>query len=622
MDVNPEAAQFMATDSGATEVEYLSLIESLIGVFKPTYLVETGTWHGDGAAAMLRAAGPRSTVISLCHHALDEPVREGLEIVARERESEIRIVLANTIDLIDGRCGFSWADLTFGKATFAFLDSSIPDRAREFEYISEPSNGVMDFSRPICVCVHDMSLYRHPNDSDSGHLPATVVAIEELCRGRGWQLMRLNQSRGMLVLIKYPDYSSIASTSSTKTAVIASRNDRNKSIYTKDYPLKVVSHDRGGFRGLTGENVLVYFPHGFGDWVHFSHVLPYLEPSNRYWMTRFGDDNSSVMAGSRVDEPILLGVKSAHNEDGGLLSNQHFGMDYHEIDGSQRRLSLPLSVYNACAENDITTALFTCFPETWGALEAPFHTKARGLLQHLVTESAVANIPLGSPLKSCISFDIPSLVTKSVEAKLQNYTGFGERKLCIVGRTGYTSTGKNWGHLWREEEDGRSLPEGEECREFMRLMLRKDPQWTFLVMEDRLWDGNDTMRSDELHCYSYAELFGTPDDPAIPFGYVMRALANLASLAIGVPAGSQHLCMVKQDLPCVGLWIEHYPSWYDEPKEASIHILSKHLRETRCDTRPGSFTESGDLKYRAMPIDTRRIYGEQALAAVEQLLGK
>ena len=30
---------------------------------------------------------------------------------------------------------------------------------------------------------------------------------------------------------------------------------------------------------------------------------------------------------------------------------------------------------------------------------------------------------------------------------------------------------------------------GEECRDFMRLMLKKDSKWLFLVTEDRLFEG-------------------------------------------------------------------------------------------------------------------------------------
>jgi predicted O-methyltransferase YrrM len=136
LELNPEASLFHATDDGETQFEYLALISALIGIFKPTCLVETGTWHGDGAAAMLQAAGPGSRVITLCHHPLSQEVRDGLQAIANEQQNEVTFVQANTRELIAKRSGFSWRELTHGKATFAFLDSSIPDRSYEFAYIS------------------------------------------------------------------------------------------------------------------------------------------------------------------------------------------------------------------------------------------------------------------------------------------------------------------------------------------------------------------------------------------------------------------------------------------------------------------------------------------------------
>jgi hypothetical protein len=78
--------------------------------------------------------------------------------------------------------------------------------------------------------------------------------------------------------------------------------------------------------------------------------------------------------------------------------------------------------------------------------------------------------------------------------------------------------------------------------------------------------------------------------------------------------------MVKPELPCVGIWLEHFPSWYDEPKDSSIHIISRNVSDLGLDKRVGSFTSLGNLHYRTMPVDTRRVYGEQVLAAVEQVL--
>ena len=124
-----------------------------------------------------------------------------------------------------------------------------------------------------------------------------------------------------------------------------------------------------------------------------------------------------------------------------------------------------------------------------------------------------------------------------------------------------------------------------------------------------------------MNCVSYAELFGARDQAALPYGWVMRALMNLAELVVGVPSGPYHLAMVKKDLPVVGIWIEHFPSWYDEPKTESLHLISRNLAESGADNRPGTFTEAGELIFRTKRLETRIIPGQEVFEASVSLLG-
>lgn len=391
-------------------------------------------------------------------------------------------------------------------------------------------------------------------------------------------------------------------------------------MHTRPYRARVYNHERGQFAGVRNSNVLFYWPHGFGDWVQFSSVIPYLERTNRYWMTRFGDDNTALMLGHRTMQPVFLGINSSHCGDGQGFNNRHFGLEYSQIDGSEMELQLPLSLYEVCQENEIDTVFWSSYPETWGGRAYPYHTKPRNLLSHLVDEKTLQGIDLSKPLRSSVNFEVPAFVSAWVESRLRNLTGFGQRKLCIIGRNGYTSIEKNWGHLFREDMPESKRREGEECRDFMQLLLRKDPNWMFLIMEDRLFEGEHTARAQELHAYSYAELFGTPETSSLPFGLVLKALTNLASLAIGVPAGPYHLSMAKPGLPTIGLWINHLPSWYDEPKAESLHLISKNVTDKKLDERPGSFFQEAGLEYRAVRLESRVITGEQVLGAVEELV--
>ena len=391
-------------------------------------------------------------------------------------------------------------------------------------------------------------------------------------------------------------------------------------MHTRPYRLRVVTHDRGNFQSIRDSNVLIYWPHGFGDWVQFAYLLPLLDRSNRYWMTRFGDDNTAVMENHEFVTPVYLGANSTHCADGGDFGNRHFGIEYAQADGSELTLDLPASLYELCRANHIDFMLWSAFPESAGCVLYPFHSKARNLIPYLVAPERIQGATLSRPLPSSISFAVPACITRLVESRLRNFAGFGPRKMCIVGRNGYTSVGKNWGHLWREDLEPDRRREGEECRDFIKLLLRKDSGWMFLVAEDKLFQGDHTIRASDCNTYSYAELFGTPDTPALPFGLVMKVLANLADLCVGVPAAPYHFCLAKPGLPTVGIWMEHLPSWFDEPKTASLHLVSRNLRDCQLDRRPGSFTCNADLEFRLTWMDTRIVTGEAVLNAVEDLL--
>jgi len=317
---------------------------------------------------------------------------------------------------------------------------------------------------------------------------------------------------------------------------------------------------------------------------------------------------------------VYLGCNSTHCGDGEAFGNRHLGIRYEDATGGELELRLPATLHQCCVGNDIRTVLWSSFPETQGHVPYPFHTKARNLIRYLASDALLNRSLTGPPLRHNLCFAVPSWVAQWVESRLRNFVGLGAGKLCVIGRNGYTSLGKNWGHLWREDLPGARSHEGEECRDFMRLLLRRDPRWIFLVIEDRLFQGYDTVRSRELRAFSYAELFGTPDTSSLPFGLVMKVLLSLADLCVGVPAGPYHLAMALAELPVVGIWTEHLPSWYDEPKEASIHVVSRNVRDRQLDQRPGSFDSRGDLAFRLMAVDTRIITGEQVLSAVEELI--
>jgi hypothetical protein len=381
----------------------------------------------------------------------------------------------------------------------------------------------------------------------------------------------------------------------------------------------VYTDECGGFKDLRGANVLIYFPHGFGDWVQLSHVLALLEPSNRYWIAGFGDGNVGVIEGHATVMPAYPGTHGPPDP-GDASTLPDLGLHYETLDGSERDLHLTSALHELCERNRIDAVLWCSFPETHGAVPFPYQSKARNVVRWIASEQRAARIDFGLPLTSSLAFAVPRTVRRWVESRLRDRFVPRGRKLCIVVRNGYTSVGKNWGHRFREDLPVAVQREGEECRDFMRLMVRKDPRWMFLVTEERLFEGDDTVRSPDLHCFSYAQAFGTVETPVVPHGLVMKVLANAADLCVGVPSGPYHLCMAKAELPTIGLWIEHLPSWYDEPKPASIHVLSRNTRDAGLHRRPGSFFSRGQLQFRTLALETRVIPGADVVTAAEQLL--
>src|SRR5690348_14423977 len=147
-------------------------------------------------------------------------------------------------------------------------------------------------------------------------------------------------------------------------------------MFTCSHRIKCYTHDRGGFADLRREHVLLYWPHGFGDWVQFSLVLPYLDQTNRYWMTRFGDDTVSVLSSHSIATPVYLGINSPHCDDGGQYGNKHLQITYDRIDGGELEIQAPLSLHEVIASEQIGSLLWTWYPETHGTSPPPYHTKA------------------------------------------------------------------------------------------------------------------------------------------------------------------------------------------------------------------------------------------------------
>jgi hypothetical protein len=353
-----------------------------------------------------------------------------------------------------------------------------------------------------------------------------------------------------------------------------------------------VREDRGRFAALRGKRVLIYWPHGFGDWVTFGAIAPLLEPTNAYAITRFGDDFVSLMEGNATVEPLFSGVRAPN--DGTSRGTRHFGLNLKRCDGRTASLELPPPLDAATARFGPEVLLWTDYPETEGRTPYPFHTKARNLVRLLVAPERLAGLDLAAPLSNGIDFSAPQATQQRLDERLRDFVPPGSR-LAVISRSGRTAARKNWG-------------DGSEARALVGEMRRQSPQWRFISMDDEaLGDG----------VVGFRRLFGDLDEP---FARLYKALSNRVDLFVGIPAGPLHFTLARGGVPTVGLWIAHHPDWYDEPNPAAIHLVGRYVRDRAFERRPATTSKPPRLQHRLEYLDTHAIPAEAVAAAAAELL--
>jgi hypothetical protein len=358
------------------------------------------------------------------------------------------------------------------------------------------------------------------------------------------------------------------------------------------FVLRAMREDRGRFAALRDTRVLIYWPHGLGDWVTFGGIAPLLEPSNAYAMTRFGDDYVAVMDDNAIVQPLPSGVRALG--DGSALGKPHFGLRLRDCNGRPVALEVPPPLDAAVARFAPQVLLWTDYPETEGRTPYPFHTKARNLARMLVAPERLARFDLSQPLANVIDFSAPRETQRRVDERLAQLASPGTR-VAVISRSGFTAARKNWG-------------DGSEARAFAAALRGHSTSWRFISMDDDdAGDGSATFRS----------LFGDVDEP---FAEVYKALARRLDLFAGIPAGPLHFTLARGGVPAVGLWLTHHPDWYDEPNPNAIHLVGSYVRERGFDRRPASTTKPHSLAHRIVYLDSPKIAGDDVLEAVIALI--
>ncbi len=361
----------------------------------------------------------------------------------------------------------------------------------------------------------------------------------------------------------------------------------------------VLGEKDGAFAAVRNSRVLIYWPHGFGDFVHLSYVVPLLEPSNEYFITRFGDDFVHLYdEGERVT-PIYSG-ESAIGNGTSLGIPPHFGLDMDKIENRIERIEIPEPLISRIRDAKIDLMLFSRYPEMTGRTPYPYHTKARFLASNLVDRTRLAQFDLSQPLRSSLAFRAPANSAARVEERLRELVAPGEH-LYMLSPGGHTQIRK-------------IFPE-EEVVAFAREIRRRDPRARIITVDERT--SHAIGRERDL-APTTTDLFA---DLGVPFAHVLVTLVRASHAYAGVASGPLHTALSVGGRPIVGIWLGHWPEYYDEPSPDAVHLVGPLVYREKLDRRIGARTKAaaGVLPYNIVPLHKRPPNALDVIEALESI---
>ncbi len=374
---------------------------------------------------------------------------------------------------------------------------------------------------------------------------------------------------------------------------------RAADVANANVELPVYDERAGAFAALRDRRVLIYWPHGFGDFVHFSYVLPLLEPSNRYYIARFGDDFTHLYDGATGITPLFSGVRRP-GDGRELGAPRHFGIAFKRIRNRPERFFVPEPLRETIARERIDALLYTDYPEPLGSHPFPYHTKARHLIGKLVDPSRLRDGALERPLRSALALHAPAQARALVEARLRTHVGSGQR-LYVLSAGGHTQPDKVW-------------PEADVLA-FAHRLRERDERAVVLTVDERT--SAEIGRAPGL-APTTTDLFGDLD---LPFAHVLQSVIRAAHAYVGVASGPLHLALAIGERPIVGIWLAHWPGFFDEPCAHARHLVGPNVYRRGLDRRIGARTlaEHPAFRYDVAPFRDRAPGADDALDALAGL---
>ena len=187
-----KANLFFGFDAGGTEIETLYLLWAYIRLFKPKYVLETGTFTANGTTALAAAFKEYGFGKLITLEMSEDNVKQALKKLKRRNLSDyVDVVLCSSLDYA------KQVDTKKIKFDIAFFDSDTSIRATEFQMLYD-RGALTDL-----VSFHDTSRLRTKSFNDE-HSSLYISRLDEIekkyCKGgiefslsRGFRMMQLRK---------------------------------------------------------------------------------------------------------------------------------------------------------------------------------------------------------------------------------------------------------------------------------------------------------------------------------------------------------------------------------------------------------------------------------------------
>ena len=291
----------------------------------------------------------------------------------------------------------------------------------------------------------------------------------------------------------------------------------------------------------------------------------------------------------------------ARRGDGSVFgARPHFGLDLDHPPDGRTELDVPEPLRARILEHAIDAMLVCRYPEMTGRTPYPFHTKARYLASRIVAPQRLAAVDLAQPLRSSLAFAAPAPIAARVETRIREVVEPGA-KLYVVSAGGHTQVDK----IWHEDE----------VLAFAREVRRRDARARIVTVDERT---SAAIGREAGVAPTTTDLFSDLD---LPFAHVLVTLIRAAHAYVGVAAGPLHAAIAMGGRPTVGIWLAHWPEYYDEPTADAIHLVGPNVYRKKLDQRIGarSKARAGVLPYRIEPFHDKSPTSTDALDALRLL---